>query len=150
MNETPPKGRKLRSVGAVLAGFLAIVVLSVAADTTMEATGIFPKFGGPPMADSLFAIALAYRFLFGVVGCWIAARLAPYAPMKHALALGALGVLVSTAGAVAMWKAGPPWYSLAVIGDLAAERVDRGEAGRVAVMAGRSVAEPVAGARHLA
>jgi hypothetical protein len=56
--------------------------------------------------DHELALALGYRFVFGVVGCWIAARLAPYAPMRHALALGALGVLVSTAGAVAMWKAG--------------------------------------------
>ena len=116
MTETRPKGRILRRVGAVLAGFLAIVVLSVVADMTMESTGVFPKPGGPPMADSLFAIALGYRFVFGVVGCWIAARLAPDAPMMHALALGALGVAVSTAGAVAMWKMGPPWYSLAVIG----------------------------------
>ena len=110
------KGPMLRRIGAVLAGFLAIVVLSVVADMTMESTGIFPKPGGPPMADALFAIALGYRFVFGVVGCWIAARLAPDAPMMHALALGALGVAVSTAGAVAMWQMGPPWYSLAVIG----------------------------------
>ena len=81
----------------------------------MEATGIFPKFGGPPMADSLFAIAFGYRLVISVFGCWVAARLAPDAPMKHALALGFLGLVASSAGAFAMWKAGPPWYSLGLI-----------------------------------
>jgi hypothetical protein len=35
--------------------------------------------------------------------------------MRHALALGALGVVIATLGAIAMWKFGPAWYSLANI-----------------------------------
>jgi hypothetical protein len=35
--------------------------------------------------------------------------------MRHALALGALGVALATVGAIAMWDFGPAWYSLANI-----------------------------------
>ena len=116
MSEVSTKGRWLHSVWAVVAGFLVIVVFSLLADTVMQAMHVFPTFGGPPMPDPLFAIALGYRVLIGIVGCWFTTRLAPDHRMRHALALGALGVLVSTAGGIVMWKAGPPWYSLAVIG----------------------------------
>ena len=71
--------------------------------------------GASPCTSALFLIALAYRIVYGVLGCYIAARLAPDRPMRHAMALGVVGVVLSTAGAVAMWEAGPAWYSLAVI-----------------------------------
>ncbi len=109
----PPR-RALRRIGAVLVGFLAIVILSTATDMALHATGVFPPWG-QSMADALFLLALAYRIVYGVAGCYMAARLAPDRPMQHALALGAVGLVLSTAGAVAMWDAGPPWYSLAVI-----------------------------------
>ena len=67
------------------------------------------------MSDGLFALATAYRVVFSVAGCYLAARWAPHAPMRHALALGALGVLVSTAGAVVGWDWGPHWYPLLLI-----------------------------------
>ena len=67
------------------------------------------------MADALFVLATAYRIIYGVAGCYIAARLAPDRPMQHALALGVVGLVLSIAGAVAMWDAGPAWYSLAII-----------------------------------
>jgi len=115
MNDNPQRSHRIQSVWAVVAGFLVIVVFSILADTMMEWLHVFPPMGGPPMPDPLFAIALAYRFGIALIGCWFTTKLAPSHPMRHALALGVLGVIVSTAGAIAMWKAGPPWYSLAVI-----------------------------------
>jgi hypothetical protein len=114
MSETQRPRRVLRRIGAVLAGLLAIFVLSTATDVALHAAGVFPPWGAR-MSDSLFLLALSYRIVYGVAGCYIAARLAPDRPMQHALALGAVGVVFSTAGAVAMWDAGPGWYSLAVI-----------------------------------
>jgi hypothetical protein len=35
--------------------------------------------------------------------------------LQHALALGCLGVALSTAGAIAMWDAAPPLFSLTAI-----------------------------------
>lgn len=115
MTETRRPRRTLRHVGAVLAGLLAIFAITIVTDIVMHATGIFPPWG-QPMSSALFLVALAYRIVYGVLGCYIAARLAPDRPMRHALVLGVVGVVLSTAGAVAMWEAGPAWYSLAVIG----------------------------------
>jgi hypothetical protein len=114
MTETRRPRRTLRHVGAVLAGLLAIFAITIATDVAMHATGIFPPWD-QPMSSALFLVALAYRLVYGVLGCYIAARLAPDRPMQHAVALGVVGVVLSTAGAVAMWEAGPAWYSLAVI-----------------------------------
>ncbi len=114
MSETQRPRRVLRRIGAVLAGLIAIFVLSTATDMALHATGVFPPWS-ERMSDALFLLALAYRIVYGVAGCYVTARLAPDRPMQHALALGAVGVVFSTAGAVAMWDAGPAWYSLAVI-----------------------------------
>lgn len=114
MTETRRPRRTLRQVGAVLAGLLAIFAITTVTDIVLHATGIFPPWG-QPMSSALFLVALAYRIVYGVLGCYIAARLAPDRPMRHAMALGVVGVVLSTAGAVAMWEAGPAWYSLAVI-----------------------------------
>lgn len=106
--------RTARSIGAVLAGLAAIVLLSTAADAVLHATGVYPPFP-ERMADGLFALATAYRIVFGIAGCWLTARLAPHAPLRHALVLGAIGTALSAAGAAAMWAYGPAWYSLAII-----------------------------------
>ena len=67
------------------------------------------------MSDGLFAVAAAYRLVIGVAGSYLTARLAPDHPTRHALVLGAIGVVLGTLGAVAMWNAGPPSYPLMVI-----------------------------------
>jgi len=118
MTETHRPRLILRRIGAVLAGFLAIFILSIATDVALHATGVFPPWG-QPMSDALFLLATAYRIVFGVAGCYIAARLAPDRPMQHALALGVVGFAVSILGAVATWDRGPAfgphWYPVAII-----------------------------------
>ena len=118
MTETHRPQLILRRIGAVLAGFLAIFILSTATDVALHATGVFPPWG-QPMRDALFLLATAYRIVFGVAGCYIAARLAPDRPMQHALALGVVGFAVSILGAVATWDRGPAfgphWYPVAII-----------------------------------
>lgn len=117
----PPKGaatpirrprQLLRSVGAVAAGLVAIFAVTIATDLVMHATGVFPPVGAPAMSDALFLLAFAYRVVYDVAGCYLTARLAPDRPMRHALVLGSIGLVLSIAGAVAMWNAGPAWYSL--------------------------------------
>lgn len=106
--------RTLRGIGAVLAGFLAIAILSSATDAVLHASGLYPPVP-QRMADELFLLAIAYRFVYGVAGSWLTARLAPANPMRHALVLGGIGTVLSIAGAAAMWQYGPAWYSLGVI-----------------------------------
>ena len=118
LSETGHPRRFLRSIGAVLAGLLAIVILSTATDMALHASGVFPP-AGQPMVDALWLLATAYRVVYGVAGCYIAARLALDRPMQHAMALGIVGVAASMVGAVATWGKGPgfgpAWYSLAII-----------------------------------
>lgn len=106
----------LRRVGAVFAGLLAIFVLSTAVDVILHLTGFYPPWG-EPMTNVHALVATAYRILFSIAGCYIAARLAPDQPMRHALALGVLGVFISLAGALATWNAGlgPAWYALGLV-----------------------------------
>ena len=106
-----------RSILAVIAGFVAVVVLSIGTDVALRAAGILPPFA-QPMSNSLFLLATAYRSIYSVAGSYIAAHLAPARPMKHALLLGVVGLVVSAVGAVATWnktELGPHWYPLALV-----------------------------------
>src|SRR5258708_38985865 len=104
--ETQRPRRVLRSIGAVLAGVVVVVVLSVGTDAVMHATNVFPPLARR-ITDGLFVLATAYRSIYAIAGGYIAARLAPARPMKHALVLGFIGVLLGTAGVLALWNAGP-------------------------------------------
>jgi peptidoglycan/LPS O-acetylase OafA/YrhL len=118
MNETHPPRRVLRSIGAVLAGFLATFILSIATDLVLHAAGVFPPWG-QPMSDALFVLATVYRTIYTVAGGYVTARLAPGRPMAHALALGIVGLFAAVAGTVATWNKGPEfgpkWYPLALV-----------------------------------
>jgi hypothetical protein len=109
-----PRGgtRLLRRVGAVLAGLAAIFAVTSVTDAIMHAIGVFPPVGAPAMSSALFLFAFAYRFVFDVAGSYLTARLAPDRPMRHALALGAIGLVLSIAGAIALWDTGPAWYPI--------------------------------------
>lgn len=114
-----PKAGNLwpRRLGAGLAGMVAVVVLSMGADAVLHATGVYPPLG-QHMSDPLFALALGYRMVFDGFGSWLAARLAPDHPMRHAMALGWIGLLLTLAGSAAMAKAGPAWYAIALLASI--------------------------------
>jgi hypothetical protein len=118
MSETPPPPSIWRSVGALFGGFVVVVVLSLGTDLALHSAGVFPPWG-QPMSDALFALATVYRTVFAVAGSYVTARLAPHSPMKHALIGGVVGLVLSTAGAVATWDKGPEfgphWYPLALV-----------------------------------
>jgi hypothetical protein len=102
----------------VLAGLVAVIALSTATDALLHGTGVFPP-ERTPMSAVLWLLATAYRTAYGVTGGWVAARLAPNRPIAHAVALGLIGVALSTAGTVATWSEGPEfgpkWYPIALI-----------------------------------
>jgi len=118
MSRTNRPRRTLRSIGAVLAGFLVIIIISIPTDLAMHSTGVFPP-AGQPMSNALWLLATTYRFVYSVAGCYIAARLAPDRPMRHAMALGVVGLALSIVGAVMTWNRGPGfgphWYPLALV-----------------------------------
>lgn len=90
MSEAPHPPQTGRSIGAVLAGLLAVVILSIGTDLVLHAAGAFPRIG-EPMSNALFLLATAYRTVYSVAGSYLAARLAPDRSMKHALILGGIG-----------------------------------------------------------
>jgi hypothetical protein len=118
MNETNAGNRKMRSIGALVAGFAAGVVLSLGTDIVLHAIKVFPPWGQPVTSGPLL-LATAYRAVYGVVGTYVAARLAPDRPMQHALVLGVVGLILSTVGAAVTWNRGaaygPHWYPVALI-----------------------------------
>ena len=120
MNEVqiPPSGHMSRSILAVVAGFVVVVILSIGTDKVLSVAGIFPT-NGQVMSSGLFGLATFYRTLYGVLGSYVTALLAPNRPMKHSLIGGAIGLVLSIAGAVATWNhqpsLGPHWYQVALI-----------------------------------
>lgn len=103
-----------KSIGAVLLGFLTVVVLSTVTDVVLEALGIFP-----PVADGLFVtwmliLAFFYRSVYAVVGGYVTAMLAPDNRMKHVKILGILGTLGGVAGIFVGWNMSDHWYPIAL------------------------------------
>ena len=105
-----------RRIGAVLAGLAVAVVLSIGTDLALVGAGVFPPLSEPrAFTNTLLLFATLYRSAYAALGSYVAARLARDSPMAHALVLGAIGLTLSTIGAVTMWNVGPNWYPLALI-----------------------------------
>jgi hypothetical protein len=106
-----------RSIGAVIAGFVLVAVLAVATDTALQSVGILPVTGATKFESGHSALALSYHLAYVVLGGYVAARLAPHHGVAHALALGALGMVFSAFGLVAIVKGdlAPAWYGWALI-----------------------------------
>src|SRR5258705_13566504 len=102
-----------KSIWAVVAGVLFIVVVTTLVDIVLHATGVFPPID-QPINDTLALLATSYRIVISVGGAWLTARLAPSKPMKHALILGCVGVVMGLVGLAATWNLalGPRWYPI--------------------------------------
>ena len=117
-SEAPRSSHILRSIGAVFAGVLSVFILSLGTDILLHATGIYPPWF-QPMSTLLWLLATAYRIVYGIAGGYLTAWLAPDRPLGHALILGVVGLVLSTAGVVGTWNAGPEygpkWYPIALV-----------------------------------
>lgn len=101
----------VRSVVAVFAGFLTIVVL-VLVSAPVIAKLLLPAAAARPTRGYLLANLLT-GFVFAAVGGWIAAHIAASGPQWHAVALAALVLAlgVTTAAQGGAVRAGQPqWY----------------------------------------
>jgi hypothetical protein len=106
----------LKSIGAVVAGFLFIGVTHSVTDAILEHTGVLPK-GNLYTSTSIILLVIGYRAVFSLAGCYLTARLAPNNPMKHALILGGIGTALSAIGAIvtADMNLGPAWYAWSLV-----------------------------------
>ena len=111
----PPR-RIGRSIGAVFAGFLAVVVLSLATDQLLHVLRVYPPWNQPMYDDGLCFLALSYRILYTILGSYLTAILAPRSPLFHVWVLGLIGLVIGTAGAIVTipMHMSPNWYPIAI------------------------------------
>jgi hypothetical protein len=117
MTTAAPRPRDLaRSALAVLAGFVTVVALSLGTDQLFHVLDVYPPWGEPMRAPGLNLLALGYRTVYAVLGSYVTARLAPRSPLRHALVVGAIGLVLGTLGALATipMDLGPAWYPIAI------------------------------------
>jgi hypothetical protein len=107
-----------RSIAAVLIGIAAGVAVTVSTDFALHAIRLFPPWG-QRVPDGLLLLATGYRTVYSIAASYLTAVLAPYRPLRHALAGGVAGLLVNAAGTIATWNGGPAyqphWYPIALI-----------------------------------
>jgi len=112
---TPPApSRRIgRSILAVLAGIVVGIVFSTGTDFGLHAIGFAPSVK-ERWPNHLLVVATLYRTIYGILGGYVIARLAPDRPMGHSLAAGALGLVLSSLGAAAAWSTtvGQHWYPI--------------------------------------
>jgi uncharacterized membrane protein len=105
----------LKSIGAILAGMITIVVLSAGTDAALEAAGIFTPPDQGFFTTWMVILAFVYRSIYTVAGGYVTARLAPDRPIRHAVILGILGIILGSVGVVVAWDLAPHWYPIALV-----------------------------------
>jgi hypothetical protein len=115
MTVTHPR-RRWRSAGALLLGIFTGAALSLGTDQVLHVVHVYPPWGQPMYEPGLNLLALSYRLVYGVAAGYLIARFAPHSPLRHALAGGIVGFVVSAAGVIAATQAdqGPLWYPVAL------------------------------------
>ncbi|HEY1772896.1 MAG TPA: hypothetical protein VGH91_06870 [Gammaproteobacteria bacterium] len=108
----------LRSIGAVAAGLLTIVLLCVLTDALLVAVHVLPS---PelhrPYTLACLGVVIVYCTAYTLVGGYVTARLAPTRPVAHAVVLGMLGMALSTLGTLHQWQIGDGWNAITLVAE---------------------------------
>jgi hypothetical protein len=105
-----------KGIGAILAGFIFIVLSHTGTDFVLEKLGIFPPPAQGFHVTWMVVTATVYRSIYTVIGGYITAVLAPEPRMRYVIILGSIGLVVGTLAAIATipMKLGPAWYPIAL------------------------------------
>jgi hypothetical protein len=103
----------MRSIWAIVAGFLFTFLLSTGAELIMRAMApsLFAA-NGSTSNIAILCMSILTIAVFAIVGCYLTARLAPSHPMGHALALGGIALVISLLLVQKTWPMAPAWYNL--------------------------------------
>ena len=106
---------KGKSIWAVAAGFLTVVILSTGTDFVLESLGIFPPASDPGLFITwMLLVALAYRCVYTVAGGYVTASLAPEKPMRLVIILAVIGLAGGAAGVIVGWNMSHHWYPISI------------------------------------
>jgi hypothetical protein len=98
----------LKSIRAILAGFIVVIIISTLTDLVLQKTGIM-KLPYHLNAWWFIVIVIAYRTVYGIGGSYLTAALAPAKPMLHVFISGIIGLLLCIIGLIVV-KEPPVWY----------------------------------------
>ena len=109
---TPASPALLRHIVPVVVGGLVTLLLTVVTDNSLSAHAVLPAPGHPVFETGPLLLIAVYRGLFAIVGCHMAARLAPAGQprIRYALALGGLMLALNVMGAMSLRGQVPLWY----------------------------------------
>ena len=104
-----------KTVWAIVAGVLFIIIVTTIVDIVLHVVGVYPANG--KLTDGLALVATSYRIVISVTGAYLTASLAPNRPKRHALVLGSIGIVLGLLGLIATWNMGlgPRWYPIALV-----------------------------------
>ena len=105
----------VKSIGAILAGWMLGAVLSVATDFLMDKLGIMSMENFRQNPPVIVLLVIVYRFIFNATGCYLTAKLAPSNPMKHVMVIGVIGTILAILGSIAMWDKAVAWYNISIL-----------------------------------
>ena len=103
----------LKSILAIVVGFILVGVLSVGTDLILEATHMFPPISQPQAYTwQLLFLALIFRTVYAGIGGYITALLSPGKAMRDAKILAGIGFVVAVIGALSHLNLGNVWYPI--------------------------------------
>ena len=115
--QPPPPTTLIRHILPVVAGGVVTLLLTVVTDNSLRAHQVLPSPDYPVFETGPLLLIAAYRGLFAILGCHLAARVAPAGQprIRYALALGGLLLAMNLVGAPSLWGRVPIWYSVSGI-----------------------------------
>jgi len=106
----------VRSIVGVVAGFLAMALLTMIA-TAIAAKAMLAAGGDPPRPTPPYlAVNLAYSAAFAVLAGYLSAVIAARAPVGHALVLAGLLLAMGILSFTLNQPGQPRWYAATLIG----------------------------------
>ena len=107
--------RKLwRSIAAVLAGVMAVIICSLGTDAVLHWLGVYPAPEQPMTEPGLNLLALSYRCFYNVLAAYLVIALAPGNSLRLLWIFTGIGFVLGGIGAVVTipMHLGPAWYPI--------------------------------------